>query len=181
MRRTRTIPALAFAAGALGALTGCLERRLYITSDPPGAIVRLNDVDVGRTPVEVDFEWYGTYDVRLSKDGYEPLATSQKADAPVHEWPGIDLVAMALPVRFKNDVRWHFTLEPSPDDAQGAIDRGREVRAMLPPPPLPETPPETPVMDEPPADVEPTPALEPESAPIEDAPSEDAPAESPQR
>jgi hypothetical protein len=156
-------------AGAIVApLAGCLERRLYITSEPTGALVRLNDVEVGRTPVEVDFEWYGTYDVRLELEGHEPLATSAKADAPVHEWPGIDFVTMALPMKFKNDVRWHFELEPESFDEAEAIARGREVRTMLPalpPPPAdPEPAPETP-------DDDGAPTLEPEPLPLEAPPA----------
>lgn len=130
-RAARLLLRLALPAAALGALSGCLERRLYITSDPPGALVRLNDVDMGRTPLEVDFEWYGTYDVRLELDGYEPIATSAEADMPVQEWPGIDLVTMALPMKFKNEVRWHFALEPQSTDPADAIARGRDLRAMM--------------------------------------------------
>lgn len=117
---------LALSALALG---GCVERRMHITTDPPGARVWLNDSDVGLSPVEVDFEWYGTYDVRLTLDGYEPVATTAKADAPPHEWPGLDIVAMALPVRFDNEVRWHFVLEPADDDPDAMIERGRAFRA----------------------------------------------------
>ena len=37
----------------------------------------------------------------------------REAVAPVHEWPGIDLIATALPVKFDNTIEWHFELEPS--------------------------------------------------------------------
>lgn len=133
MRRMRHAGATGAAVLNVLALGGCLERTMHITSDPPGALVILNDVEVGRTPVEVDFEWYGTYDVRLSLPGHEPLVTSAEAKAPAHELPGLDLVALVLPVRFKNDVRWHFTLTPAPDDPDGAIERGRELRTILGP------------------------------------------------
>ena len=134
-----------------------------LAANPHGVItVRLNDIDVGRTPVEVDFEWYGTYDVRLDHEGYEPLVTSAKADAPVHEWPGIDFVTMALPIRFKDEVRWHFELTPAASDPQAAITRGREVRAMLP---VRTTPPGTRSQPAPPR--EPSPELEPVTEPIE--------------
>lgn len=116
-------------------LTGCIERRLTVTSDPPGAIVWLNDLEVGRTPVDVDFEWYGTYDVRLALEGHEPLMTSAKADAPVHEWPGIDLFASVLPVGFENHVRWHFELEPTAVDHDALLERARSTREALGAPP----------------------------------------------
>ena len=64
-----------------------VERRITITSEPSGAIVSLNDTEVGRTPVEVDFTYFGVYDVRLRKEGYEPIVTTAEAKAPLHEQP----------------------------------------------------------------------------------------------
>jgi len=118
-------------AGALGcaSLTGCVERRISITSDPSGARVWLNDQEVGETPVEVDFTWFGVYDVRLKKDGYEPLVTTAEAKAPLHEQPGIDFVAMAIPGTSRTNIAWHFTLEPSEGKAEGLLDRAKELRA----------------------------------------------------
>ncbi len=125
---TRAVLSLAACAGAC-ALTGCLERRLHITSEPPGALVHLNDVEVGRTPCEVDFEFYGVYDVRLTLDGYEPLMTSAEAKVAAHELPVIDLAALLLPVKFKNDVRWNFTLSRADEDTDALLERARALRA----------------------------------------------------
>lgn len=110
-------------------LVGCAsERRIVVTSEPKGARVYLNDVDVGVTPVEVDFTYFGVYDVRLRKSGYEPLSTARKAEAPFHEWPGIDLVALALPGREVTEIAWHFVLEPADEDAAALIERARGLR-----------------------------------------------------
>ncbi len=94
-------------------LPGCVDRKIRVTSDPPGATVWLNDVEIGRTPAEADFTFYGRYDVRLEKDGYEPLWTSRKAGAPIWQWPGPDLIAEAIPLRFDDVVEWHFELTPA--------------------------------------------------------------------
>lgn len=94
-------------------LPACVSRKIRITSEPPGATVWLNDVEIGQTPAEADFLFYGRYDIRLELDGHEPLWTSRKANSPVQEWPGIDLVAEALPLHFDNTVEWHFVLEPA--------------------------------------------------------------------
>jgi len=116
-------------------LTGCLERRIRVTSEPPGALVWLNDREIGRTPVETSFTFHGDYDVRLELEGYEPVHTDRVAHAPVHEWPGIDLVAAALPVTFDNTIEWHFELERSleftqqPEAFEGdLLDRAEELR-----------------------------------------------------
>lgn len=129
MRRpVRTLLAL-FLSGAF-ALPGCVERTISITSEPPGAIVWLNDVEIGRTPVETDFTFYGTYDVRLRLEGYEPLLTSRKANAPAYDWPGIDLVSEAIPADIESRVDWHFVLSPLPERAEGA-DRDALHQALI--------------------------------------------------
>lgn len=93
-------------------LGGCLERTITVTSEPPGAIVTLNDVQIGRTPVTTEFRYFGVYDVRLRKDGYEPLVTSRETTTPLWEYPGIDILAILAPWRVKTSIEWDFELEP---------------------------------------------------------------------
>lgn len=113
---------------ATAALFGCTERRMFITSEPMGARVWLNDQEVGETPVEVDFTWFGVYDVRLHKKGFEPLVTTAEAKAPLHEMPGIDLVAMAIPGKDVTHIHWNFELVPTAQNDAGLLDRARELR-----------------------------------------------------
>ncbi len=129
---------LAAPACLLAALCGgCLERTITITSEPPGALVWLNDAEIGRTPVTTGFMHYGTYDVRLELEGYEPVRTHMDADAPLYEYPPLDLVATALPARISTDIAWHFTLSPglerslAPEEFErGLIERARETRNL---------------------------------------------------
>ncbi len=93
---------------------GCAsDRRITVTSEPSGARVWLNDTEIGRTPATASFKFYGTYDVRLERDGFEPLHTSKAVSAPLHEYPVVDLVAMAVPGRRKHHVTWHFEMQPA--------------------------------------------------------------------
>ncbi|MBC7834186.1 MAG: PEGA domain-containing protein [Phycisphaerales bacterium] len=108
-------------------VTGCVKRTISITSQPPGALVWLNDVQVGRTPCSTDFTFFGTYDVRLDLEGYEPVATSREAEPPIYEYPGFDLVAEAVPLNIATFIDWHFDLEPV---AEATLDR-REAEARL--------------------------------------------------
>ncbi len=113
------------------ALPGCVRRTITVTSQPAGALVYLNDEEVGRTPVTVPFQFYGSYDVRLEKAGYEPLWTIGEARAPWWETPGVDLLAEAVPGA-RSEVRWHYALVSAPDvsdDATAAEDRERLLRA----------------------------------------------------
>ncbi|MBL8744999.1 MAG: PEGA domain-containing protein [Phycisphaerae bacterium] len=124
----RTCGTLALIASTL---VGCTERRMFITSEPSGALVTLNDVEIGSTPCEADFTYFGVYDVRLKKQGYEPLITQAEAKAPFHEWPGVDLVAMAIPVKKKTRIEWHFVLQPATEDRDALLERASQAREML--------------------------------------------------
>lgn len=112
---------------------GCVERTISITSDPSGALVRLNDQEVGRTPVTVPFKFYGTYDVRLSKDGYRSLWTKKATKQPLWEYPGPDLLFEAVP-HARVDEHWHFTLKkatpPAKVDADLLLDHAEQMRAL---------------------------------------------------
>lgn len=121
MTRARAIPALALAAAAL---PGCVQRTMTITSDPPGATVWVNDVEVGRTPVEAGFTYYGVYDLRLELDGYQPISTSRDATQPWWENPPFDIGAEMWPGALRSDIRWHFRLAPS--SRAGELSPARE-------------------------------------------------------
>lgn len=89
---------------------GCVRRSLTVRSDPPGALVYLNGVEVGRTPMTRDFTWYGTYDLVLRKAGYETLKTEGKVIAPWWQWVPIDLFAELLPLHDRHELA--YTMKP---------------------------------------------------------------------
>ncbi len=128
--------ALLAAAGA--AAGGCLERQVSITSEPAGAEVWLNDQHVGRTPLSTGFLFYGVYDVRVRKEGYEPVIAAKKARQPWYEMAPFDLAASAVPARIRTDIKWHFDLQPlgaglDPEaERAGLLERARDLRAEAP-------------------------------------------------
>lgn len=107
----RSIGIILCAVGLAG--VGCVERRIEITSEPSGALVWVNDQQVGRTPTQASFLYHGVYDVRLQLDGYEPLTAEAEACPPIYEHAPLDLFAEIVPARLENVQRWHFVLEPS--------------------------------------------------------------------
>ena len=115
-------------------LSGCVQRKIRVTSTPPGARVILNDQEIGHTPVETRFTFYGGYDVQLIKPGYEHIHELRKAEAPVHEYPVVDFVATAAPTNISHTIEWHFDLTPVPEasDPDGAredlLDRASDLR-----------------------------------------------------
>lgn len=139
MARSRSVRvAGALCIGVTALAGGCMQRSLEITSEPEGATVYLNDVEVGRTPLEVGFTYYGEYDVLLMKDGYEPLRTRADAVAPVYEHPPLDLAAEAMPWGVRTRVPWHFVMTPLPATAEekaaaeaALLDRARVTREKL--------------------------------------------------
>jgi hypothetical protein len=127
--KSRGVPLLALVL--ILVLTGCVERTIRITSDPPGALVFLNEEEIGRTPCTTQFTYYGTYDVRLVLDGYEPYLGPGAASAPIYQWPVFDLVAEISPLRFTDTVDWHFDLTPANDDPAMMLDRAQQLRALM--------------------------------------------------
>ncbi|HNQ23637.1 MAG TPA: PEGA domain-containing protein [Phycisphaerae bacterium] len=111
-------------------LPGCVRRTLTITTEPPQALIYLNDQEVGRTKLTTHFLWYGDYDVVIRKEGYQTLHTSLKLDPPWYQ---------LIPVDFFTEVLWpgeivdaraaHFVLEPwEPPTHEELIERGEQAR-----------------------------------------------------
>lgn len=131
-------------------LVGCSTKRsLTIHSQPEGARVWVNGEEQGQTPVTIPFVYYGWFEVRLEKLGYEALARDVKVPTRIDGYPVIDL-PFELVVRGRH-FEWTGVLEPIPetdDDSlreilQGAeAFRARTLREAVPgaPPPLPEGP-----------------------------------------
>jgi len=80
----------------LAALPGCVERKILIQSDPPGALVRMDGRTLGKTPVEVDFIWYGTHEVIVDLPGHPVIDAYPTISAPIYQWVPLDLFFEAL-------------------------------------------------------------------------------------
>lgn len=112
-------------------VTGCVDRTISISSEPAGALVYLNDQEIGRTPCKMQFLYYGTYDVRLIKDGYEPYIGSAETDMPLYDIPGPDFVAEILPIRLHSNTYWHFVLNAASEERADMIENAKELRSYL--------------------------------------------------
>jgi len=119
---------LAMLLFAAGAATGCVERRVFIESDPPGALIWMNDAQVGRTPVDVAILHHGEYDIRVEKDGYETLVTSARSTPAGWDFPPVDFFAEISPGVSRSDTRWRFTLAARDDDEAGLVERAQGMR-----------------------------------------------------
>ncbi len=104
-----TLAGLVFAAAG-----GCVRRTMTIKTEPDGALVYLNDEEVGRSPVSVDFTWYGDYDIVIRHEDYETLKTHQRIREPWYQVPPIDFFAEVLvPFEIHDRRELFFELEPA--------------------------------------------------------------------
>ncbi len=111
--------------------TGCVHRSLTIRTDPPGAMVYLNDQLKGTSPVTYDFLWYGWYRLTLRKDGFERFDDHKLLDAPPHLWIPMDLAMEFLPFPVLDTRTWSYILKPLPP-----------LPTPIPPPLTPQAKPE---------------------------------------
>lgn len=98
----------------LATLSGCngVRRRLTITSEPSGAIVYLNNKEIGKTPISHNFLYSGVYSIKCSKEGYETKETYYKAGCPWYLYPGIDFFSENFtPGELRDEQSCHITLD----------------------------------------------------------------------
>jgi len=114
-------------------LTGCVERRLTINTEPQGAVVFLNDEEIGVSPVTVSFEWYGDYNVRISKEGYQTLKTHRKPARPWYDSFPFDFFAGVLnPKRIVDTYEWTFELAPLQQPTrEELIEKAQALKGQL--------------------------------------------------
>jgi len=162
---------------------GCVRRRMFIRSNPPGALVYVDDYEIGRTPIATNFTYYGNRKIRLVKDGYETLTVLQPVPTPWYEIPPLDFVSENLiPGEIRDERVFNYQMRPQaivpPDEllSKGEALRRETHAAAAPTPAPPAVPmPATPAPSPPPSRVP-----QPLPAPGPSAPSPTPPAAGPQ-
>jgi len=114
-------------------LSGCVERRLTIKTNPQEALVILNDEEIGLSPVTVNFNWYGDYCVRIQKEGYETLNTHRELKGPWYDYFPFDFFAQIVnPSRIVDTYEWTFDLAPGqPISRQELIQKAQKMQNQL--------------------------------------------------
>jgi hypothetical protein len=130
------VTSLATALCVLIAIGGCVQRRLTIRSNPPGARVYVGDEEIGTTPVSTDFVYYGTRKIRLVKDGYETMVVNQPIPAPWYQIPPLDFVSENIvPGEIRDERVVNFQLVPlQPVMTDQLLARAEQLRAAGAPP-----------------------------------------------
>jgi hypothetical protein len=114
-------------------LAGCVERRLTITTKPADALVVLNDEEIGQSPVTVPFSWYGDYNVRISKEGFQTLKTHRRLKSPWYDKFPWDFFAQIVnPKRIVDSYEWTFELAPKqPPNRDELIRSAHDLKDQL--------------------------------------------------
>jgi hypothetical protein len=134
------------AIAALAPLCACAaERKLVILSEPPGALVRLDDAIVGTTPYELRFDAYGKRRVTLYKQGYRTATQLVDLDTPWFAIFPLDLVSEVLiPIGWKDIRTVDVALVPeggqvTMPDLKPVLERAESLRLAEPSGPRPST------------------------------------------
>ena len=149
---------------------GCVQRRMTVRSNPPGALVYVDDYQIGTTPVSTDFVYYGTRKIRLIKDGYDTLTVQQPFPVPWYEIFPLDFVTENLwPWEIRDERVVDLAMVPAGTvPAEAVVSRAELARRSAGSgPPVPVAPVAVPV-----------PPLSPGTAPVSPNVLPQAPAES---
>ena len=94
--------------------SGCVTRSLTIKTEPPGALVYVNDELKGPSPVTYDFLWYGWHRVMIRKDGFTRVDDRKELRSPIYLWIPFDLALELLPLPIHDRRMWSYALTPAP-------------------------------------------------------------------
>lgn len=110
--------------------SGCVRRRLFVQTNPTGALVYVDNQLIGTSPCAVDFTYYGTREIRLVMPGYEPLAINQPIPTPWYEVPPLDFVSENLTTAKIRDNRTViYDLQPQLIvPTHEIVERGEQLR-----------------------------------------------------
>lgn len=142
---------LVLAAGAVGLLAGCVDRRFLVETNVPGAQVYVDGRPIGASPADGPWEYAGYRRFTAVAPGYEPLVQDVNFAPKWYEFPPLDFFAEVLwPFRIEDRRSVQLHLEPTRPVNEtalvGAADALRARGQTLPPttvprPDRPATPP----------------------------------------
>ncbi|MEZ5944660.1 MAG: PEGA domain-containing protein [Planctomycetaceae bacterium] len=107
---------------------------MTIRTDPPEALVEVDGEQLGLSPVSMDFTYYGTREIKISKPGYETLTIQQPVDRPLHQSVPFDFVSnhfAGTHVTDRHDYVYRLREKQIPlDQESDLINRGQNFRSQ---------------------------------------------------
>jgi PEGA domain len=125
------VQALILLAAGVGALSGCVERRYTIRTDPPGATVIVNGEEIGPSPASKSFVFYGDRKITLIRDGYQTKTVIQPISAPW--WDNLlteFFTENVIPLSLRDEREFKYQMELAQSPPQGELrDRAEVLRS----------------------------------------------------
>ncbi|MDG1873379.1 MAG: PEGA domain-containing protein [Mariniblastus sp.] len=114
----------------VSSLTGCVQRRLIIRSQPEGAFVTIDRQPIGLTPLSVPYTYSGTREIQLEKDGYKTVKVQQRIDPTWYEKFPVSFVTENFwPREIRDERLLEFQLEPKTQVQENLLlDRANDLR-----------------------------------------------------
>lgn len=140
MRRCASSLGVLLAAALAG---GCVERSFVVETNPPGALVLVNDRPLGAAPVDGTWEYYGKYRFTLVKEGFETRHIEEEIASPWYEYFPLDFFFENIwPFKIVDRRRFRYEMEPArlPDvndilnRSENLRNHGRSLRSEAPVP-----------------------------------------------
>lgn len=82
--------------GVQATASGCVRRRMTVRTNPPGAVVSVDNQLIGTAPAASSFVYYGTREIRVEKDGYRTETVKTRINPPWYQYPGLDFITDSL-------------------------------------------------------------------------------------
>jgi len=115
---------------ALFALAGCVVRTLTIRSEPQGADVWLDGQYLGKTPVKLRYNHYGSRLLLLRKEGYHARVCLLKIAPPWYQVFPLDIFTdLLLPFVIEDSRSVNLKLSAQGEEPpEGLLQRAEEAR-----------------------------------------------------
>lgn len=112
--------------------SGCVRRRLTVRTNPPGAVVSVDNQVIGTTPAASSFTYYGTREIRVEKDGYRTESLKQKINPPWYQFPGLDFITDSLwPWEIRDERIVDIEMVPQTlDTTENVLGRADQLRGQ---------------------------------------------------
>lgn len=114
----------------IAASTGCVRRRLTVRTNPPGALVSVDNQIIGTSPAATSFTYYGTREIRIERDGYRTETIRRKLNPPWYEYPPLDFITETLwPLEVRDERIIDVELVPKQiDPLETVVSRADQLR-----------------------------------------------------
>ena len=114
----------------LVSLSGCVQRRFIIRSQPEGAFVTIDKQPIGLTPLSVPWTYNGTREFQLEKDGYRTIKVQQRFQPTWYEtFPASFVTENFWPQEIRDERVLDFQMEPKTQVQENLLlDRANDLR-----------------------------------------------------